>query len=209
MSANTEDPESTIPWPGFVDILSTVIIVFVFFMMMTSVIIFALSQEQQKKAVQEAVDAKNTQAKQLVQETSKLDVRDLLKENKQLKEDLYLLQAKSVLSESKNQVVRQVDSMTMNIDYGDFGVTLLPDTIEKIQALLPIKNKIFLQSVISSDSKYGSMREIGLNRALNIRNVLIQRGVPSADISLKLINSDQQISQDSIFYGQVIISVLR
>ena len=45
------DPESTIPWPGFVDILSTVIIVFVFFMMMTSVIIFVLSDQAKKAAV--------------------------------------------------------------------------------------------------------------------------------------------------------------
>ena len=208
MSANTEDPESTIPWPGFVDILSTVIIVFVFFMMMTSVIIFALSQEQQKKAVQEAVK-KDSQEEKSVQEASKLDVRDLLKENQTLKEEISLLQAKSVLSESKKQIARQIDDVTMNIEYGDFGVTLIPETIEKIQSLLPVKGKIFLQSVMSSDAKYGFLREIGLNRVLNIRNMLIQSGVPSADISLKLINSDQQISQDSMFYGQVIISVIR
>ncbi len=208
MSANTEDPESTIPWPGFVDILSTVIIVFVFFMMLTSVIIFVLSQEEKGKAVEAAKSEATIEAASMTEDEKSTHISQVLLENKALKEEVAkLLQIKSVLSESELQTtVRDTDGASLK--YSDFGVTLQPKTIEFIKSLLPIKGKVMLNAIVPSGSNFGSTREIALNRALNVRNILLQEGVKPENIGLKITSNDtsEQTKNESDIYGGVIIT---
>jgi hypothetical protein len=200
MSGNADDPESTIPWPGFVDILSTVIIVFVFFMMLTSVIIFALSQEDKAKAV------KNAKEEVVVEEEAESGtnqtntITQLLLENKALKAQVAdLIQVKSVLSESENQTTTR-NANNVKIAFGDFGVTLQPKTILFIKGLFPMNGKVVLETTVPKGNNFGSMREIALNRALNVRNILIQEGLKPENIALKII--DGSTSEDN-GYGNV------
>lgn len=90
-----EDDLGAAAWPGFVDILSSVLIMFVFFLMITAV---ALSfhvalfkgkmKEQQQKMVEEQV------AKELKKEATP-DAAKLMQENKELKEQIKTLEAQS------------------------------------------------------------------------------------------------------------------
>jgi hypothetical protein len=202
MSADSEDPESTIPWPGFVDILSTVIIVFVFFMMLTSVIIFVLSQQDKSKAVEKVKSEQTTKeiTQTIEQQTTKIN--QILLENKALKEQLAkVLQIKSVLSESEQQKTGSTTTEA-RIDYGDFGVTLQPATVDFLKGINPFPQKITIQTLIPKGNNFGSTREIALNRALNVRNVLIQEGVKPENITLKIIDAS---TQENTLYGSVIV----
>ncbi|MBY0406063.1 MAG: hypothetical protein K2Q01_00080 [Rickettsiales bacterium] len=194
MSEN-EDPESTIPWPGFVDILSTVIIVFVFFMMMTSVIIFVLSEQAKRAAVSEAQrqsksEVNQQETKSSPEQTLSPDVSNLLMEKEALQKEINkLTQLKNVLSESVEQQAARKGN-TLYIRFGDMGATITDKTGEQIRAQLPYEGHITITSYIPTGSDFASIREIALNRALNVRNVLLQNGVPSDHVALKILSQD-------------------
>ncbi|NBO19563.1 MAG: hypothetical protein EBV03_10140 [Proteobacteria bacterium] len=214
MSSESDDPESTIPWPGFVDILSTVIIVFVFFMMMTSVIIFVLSEQAKRAAVSEAqkraespseVDQKSN--KTSPDQTLSPDISNLLREKEALQKEVErLTQLKTVLSESEQQQTA-LDGNVMTITFGDLGATITKETGETIKTQLPYEGKVQIVSYIPKGSDFGSIREIAFNRAMNIRNVLMQGGMPGDKITLKILaqNDDDMRNKDN-FYGSVTLT---
>ena len=184
------DPESTIPWPGFVDILSTVIIVFVFFMMMTSVIIFVLSDQAKKAAVDNAVkvktEDKNQPTKTAASSNLAPDVNNLLAEKETLQKEVdRLAQLKNVLSESTDQKTVHIENEIV-VSYGDMGATVTPESSDTVKAALPFDGHITINAIIPEGRDFGSIREIALNRALNIRNILLQNGVASEHIALRI-----------------------
>lgn len=217
MSANSDDPESAIPWPGFVDILSTVIIVFVFFMMMTSVIIFVLSEEAKRAAVSEA-EKRAESASDIDQDDTKTsptqilspDVNNLLQEKAALqKEVARLTQLKTVLSESTQQSTEQKENQLV-LHYGDLGATITDATHDVIKATMPFAGKIQIISYIPIGNNFASIREISLNRALNIRNVLLENGVESKKIALKIIpEPDTDMSKPDNVYGKVTLTYMQ
>ncbi len=190
------DPESTIPWPGFVDILSTVIIVFVFFMMMTSVIIFVLSDQAKKAAVESAVKAK-TEDKQASAKTAPNnnlapDVNNLLAEKEALQQEVNrLTQLKNVLSESNEQKTTRAGNEIV-VAYGDMGSTIVPETTDTIKSALPFDGHATIHALIPAGRDFGSIREIALNRALNIRNILLQNGMTSDHIAIRISQPEAQ-----------------
>lgn len=216
MSSESDDPESTIPWPGFVDILSTVIIVFVFFMMMTSVIIFVLSEEAKRAAVSDAQKRAESPA-EIEQEKEKLspdqmhspDISNLLREKEALeKEVARLTQLKTVLSESMEQhTTREGD--TLIVHFGDLGATITPETNETIAAQMPFEGSIQMISYIPKGSDFASIREIALNRALNIRNTLLQGGMTSDRVTLRILpQQDDDMKNPDNFYGHVALTFM-
>lgn len=176
-----EDPESTIPWPGFVDILSTVIIVFVFFMMMTSTIIFLMSKKQKEQAVETAMEVGRQEV--LAQNTIE-NLQQVVEENQLLKKQLDdIIKIKTIRSESEQQTV-EVKNDTLKVIYNDFGVTLTPTAVNIIKKHIKSRKQAKIQAFIPQS--YGAMQEIALNRALNIRNLLIQNGIAAQNINLKI-----------------------
>jgi hypothetical protein len=202
MSGNADDPESTIPWPGFVDILSTVIIVFVFFMMMTSVVIFVLAQQDRKKAVEQAkTEAKNEQIQEQAASSNEV-VRQLLEENRKLKSQVDgMMQTKTTLTESEAQRVESQKS-GVAIIFEDLGVTLTKDTAAFIKAAA-LGKRITLLAEIPTGQDFTSTRQIALNRALNIRNALLERGVPAANIRLRIVPLPKDAAANP--FGQVTV----
>lgn len=201
------DPESTIPWPGFVDILSTVIIVFVFFMMMTSVIIFVLSEQAKKSAVanaqKEQSEAKEDSTKPAPETKLAPDVNNLLIEKEELQKEINkLTQLKNVLSESEDQKAARGEH-TLTVTFGDMGATLVPATVDYIKAAMPYDGHITINALIPEGRDFGSIREIALNRALNVRNILLQSGVASDHIALRIIAPKESDEMNTIPYGNV------
>ncbi len=190
----SDDPESTIPWPGFVDILSTVIIVFVFFMMMTSTIIFLMAQKQQEKAVSDA-------KQEVIEDINNVDIKQVLLENSQLKKQVEdMVRVKSILGESESQIVSKQEN-GVKITFNDFGVTLLPETTESIKSYLSNVRKVQLQAYVPQN--YAATREIALNRALNVRNLLIQAGLKPENVELKIL-TDTTGNEGA--YGHILLS---
>jgi hypothetical protein len=215
MSSESDDPESTIPWPGFVDILSTVIIVFVFFMMMTSVIIFVLSEQAKQQAVSEA-EKRAKSASEIDQKADKVspdqavlspDISNLLHEKEALQKEVErLTQLKTVLSESEVQKATR-DGDVLSITFGDFGASITPDTTEVIKQQLPYSGHVQIISYIPKGSDFASIREIALNRALNIRNTLLQGGIPNDHIALKILSQqNDDMKNKENFYGNITIT---
>lgn len=219
--SDQDDPDSTIPWPGFVDILSTVIIVFVFFMMMTSVIIFVLSEQAKKTAVNEAQkqtqsedakkksqsDVDQKDIKNSTEKTLSPDVSNLLMEKEALQKEINrLTQLKNVLSESQSQDNKR-EGNVVYVTFGDMGATITKPTEDFIQKQMPFEGHIVLTSIIPKGSDFASIREIALNRALNIRNVLLQSGVPNDHIALKIISqADESKENTKNVYGSVTLT---
>lgn len=203
MSSDDIDPESTVPWPGFVDILSTVIIVFVFFMMMTSVIIFVLSEQSKKAAVDEAVEQSTTEDRPELPP----DIHDLIHERETLRKEIdKLTQMKNVLSESELQST-VLEGNTLTIVFGDMGATLKAQTTDIIAQTLPFQGKIQLTAHIPQGDDYSAIREVALNRALNIRNVLLQNNIPKEKIALKIASGKSLADESSKNpYGSVTIA---
>jgi hypothetical protein len=212
--SESDDPESTIPWPGFVDILSTVIIVFVFFMMMTSVIIFVLSEQAKKNAVNEAqkradsvsqVDQQSD--KNSPEKTLSPDISNLLQEKEALQKEVErLTQLKTVLSESEVQSTL-MEGNILTVTFGDLGATITPETNDSVKAQLPYEGKVQIISYIPKGSDFGSIREIAFSRAMNIRNVLMQGGVEGSVIGLKILaQTDDDMKNKDNFYGSVTIT---
>lgn len=206
MSSEDIDPESTIPWPGFVDILSTVIIVFVFFMMMTSVIIFVLSDQAKKAAVDNAVEQSKSDVKH-EQPAPTENVSNLLLEKENLEREIdKLTQLKNVLSESTLQSNAQAGNV-ITIEYGDMGATLTPESSAVIEKALPFQGRVTITAFIPAGSDFGSIREIALNRALNIRNVLLQNNIERDHIALKITSAKPQADGSSNNpYGSVTLT---
>jgi hypothetical protein len=201
MSEN-DDPESTIPWPGFVDILSTVIIVFVFFMMMTSVIIFVLSEQTRKNAVSEAKQQAQQQADK--QAPRRPDVSNLIAEKEALLKEIdKLTQLKNVLSESQQQELKR-EKQRLEIHYKDMGATITQQSTDVLKQMLPFEGRITIQSLIPRGSDFASIREIALNRALNARNILLQNGIPQDRISMK-IRAQAETGSENIYGGVVLV----
>ena len=196
------DPESTIPWPGFVDILSTVIIVFVFFMMMTSVIIFVLSEQTKKNAVSEAKQQAEQQADK--QNPQRPDVSNLIAEKEALLKEIdKLTQLKNVLSESQQQELKR-ETHRLEINYKDMGATITQQSTDVLKQMLPFEGRISIQSLIPRGSDFASIREIALNRALNVRNILLQNGIPQDRISMK-IRAQAETGSENIYGGVVLV----
>ncbi len=102
-----EDDLGAAAWPGFVDILSSVLIMFVFFLMITAV---ALSfhvalfkgkmKDQQEKMVEQRVEME-------LKQQATPDAAKLLDENKKLKEEIKSLEAQSADAQVKLDLDRQ------------------------------------------------------------------------------------------------------
>lgn len=216
MSAESDDPESTIPWPGFVDILSTVIIVFVFFMMMTSVIIFVLSEQAKQAAVSEAQKRAESPS-EVDQKSNKIspekelspDISNLLQDREALQKEVErLMQLKTVLSESVQQTVDRAENL-LTVHFGDFGASIVPETSEFIKNQMPHPGRIMIHSYIPKGSDFASIREIALNRALNIRNVLLQNGMANDQIVLRILpQQDDDMKNKDNFYGSVTLTFM-
>jgi hypothetical protein len=52
---------------------------------------------------------------------------------------------------------------------------------------------------VSSENDYGATREIALNRALNVRNILLQNGVAREKVALKI--TSQSVNAKELVEG--------
>lgn len=155
------EAEDAVPWPGFVDILSSVIIMFIFFVMLTVIIISQLTKKTQvadgNKAKQEVNYTTNTTEKSFIQKT--------------------------ILDNENNKLY---------VLYGDIGITVLEETQNYIKTFFKGSKKVQIHSYAPQYLNYTTKKEIALYRAFKIRNQLLENGIDSSNISLKIHESLQE-----------------
>lgn len=177
--------EDSIPWPGFVDILSAVIMVFIFFVMLTIIIISQLSKKQKTPVHY----VKTTATETLTQD----NVHHVFEENARLKKEIaemtYTLDRtkKSILqnlviSDKKDQIF---------VHFQDYGIDLTPENIKTLKQSFSktdfLGKKIYIFSYQPQKMGTSAQQEIALNRAFNMRNYFLDYQVSPNKIKVKLI----------------------
>lgn len=181
MSGGGDDNDlSAIAWPGFVDILSSVVIMFVFFVLLVSVALYfhviTYKAKVQKDAVNlamEAVsevqtkdnkmleqfytDAPESAQKQEEQVTQADLILELKQKNEALEETIEdlqekLFQSRSQFSESVEQNSEaRIEDRTFIIFFGPDSITLTPKTKDDLKAFLAeVQGEVDLKTASAS-----------------------------------------------------------
>jgi hypothetical protein len=69
---------------------------------------------------------------------------------------------------------------------------LQPPTIDFIKQQLPFKGHIAVTAFVSEKQDFNAVKEIALNRALNVRNILLQTGIANDHVSIKITVQKQE-----------------
>ena len=192
MSSGEEDL-GAMAWPGFVDILSSVIIMFVFFVMVVAsalyfhIIIFKSKIMSQIEGQIESVGL-STSEEALQEEIKELKLK--LKTMEQVQEDneIKLYQQNTKFAESKNQTfIEDVQERSFVIFFGKDSVSVTEENYAKLGALI----KKYAGEIGASDAEVDIVaatnpgavndvvaKEIALARMLNVRNLFLEGDIP-------------------------------
>jgi len=226
MEANDDD-FSAIAWPGFVDILSTVIMMFLFFVMIVSIVMYSMSmdfkktvQAESEKEVKERVSeevqryAEKFKESNLTPDSIKTlyeyeqEVEKLTEENAELQKKIEELktapttgivaQAGAGMAAAGTEQTTEASKDSFTILFDDNAISLSESTIDAVKAFAKAaigSNKKLRVTIMAGDNPNAATvsiaREMGLARALNVRNVFLLAEVPSANISVKYIDAEK------------------
>lgn len=207
--ASEEDDLEAMAWPGFVDILSSVLIMFVFFLMLTAVALAFHTALFKSKIKQEYAQKAEERVETEVKNTS----ADLMEENKQLKAmmaqmqqsaqsseeakreletRLDQMQQSATMIESVDQLVQIEDPTSLIVFYGPDAISLTEKATEEIKKFLsqyaPDRVTVTIMATRTNSNVVDDVaRRVAVARMLNLRNVLIQYKVPTQKVNAKLV----------------------
>lgn len=196
--ADEEADLMAIAWPGFVDILSSVLIMFVFFTMIVAVALYFHTIIFKSKIIQEARESQNEnvtkQVEMIVQQKKGLE--DKVAAMNEKINQLYANLAKSV---TQKTTVNETDD-EMIVFFSDKAITVTPETkteveefiAKHIQASGNKGVKVVMQGVKNPDAPTESVaRTVAFARLFNVRNVLLQKEQPAGSISVNLVPAEE------------------
>lgn len=204
-----EDDLAAMAWPGFVDVLSSVLIMFVFFLMLTAVALAfhtamykskikaQFVQETEKKVEAEVKDTaatlieENQQLKQMLEQAQQM-AKTSSEAKVELESKLDVLQQSAILAESKDQTVKIEDGNNFVVFYGPDAISLTPETSAAVAEFLaphaPADIKVTITATRGTSNMVDEVaRRVSVARMLNLRNAVIKANVPSAQITGKVI----------------------
>ncbi len=208
-----EDDLAAMAWPGFVDILSSVLIMFVFFLMLTAIALafhtamfkskfkekFAQETAQQVKEKVASTSAslveENQQLKAMLEE-AQAAAQNKDEAKRELETKLDVMQQSAILAESKNQTVKTEDANNVVVFYGPDAISLTEDANVQIGAFMKQFDPASVNVVITatrgtSNAVEEVARRVAVARMLNLRNAVIKANVPSAQITGKIIEGEK------------------
>ena len=183
-----KQPESN-PWPGFVDALSTTLLVFVFLVVVLILVVTALS-------VQVGFDIAKAVLETQKQAAGKMDA---LESGQQATVDSDI--EKEIVSEAtevelESQVDTVVENKLIRIKYQDFSSRLTEEAKTEFEAWIDeefenIKEKpVFIISLLTHKGVAKTVAyEVAFNRITQIRKILVDRGLPTENIKVRLDDS--------------------
>ncbi len=208
MSDEDEDMGS-MAWPGFVDILSSVIIMFVFFVMVVASALYFHIIIFKSKILAEI--AESTSASSQMQELATTNraltkkIKEMTEEMKILEEinednEIQLFKEDSGFAESKEQDIEvnaTEDSIT--IIFGTDSISVTQDSQDKINEMMDgFISKYSGKNVkvsISSNKNPASInditaRRLAVARMLNVRNSFLETDIPTEQVNANVVEKD-------------------
>lgn len=183
MADNSDDDLGAIAWPGFVDILSSVIIMFVFFLMIVAGALYIYTMIFISRLKSE-----------IVIENTESDSRLLFE------------QQQAEFAETKDQrFVIDTDSNTITVFFGEDAISILPDTLHAITAALQTYDPTMYEIKITAPKPKLGLdmvhRKIAIARMLNLRNTVLETDFPPESAIPKLIRP--RTIEDSLDWAQI------
>ncbi len=204
--ATSEDPDdvSSITWPGFVDIMSSVIMMFIFFVLITSVALYFHTITYKSKVMASVAG--------LAQKSVEQQTQQIVKENQQLKQDNMQMKQKiaeiedevkkadSKFAASKEQTV-QFDAATnqVTIFFGGDSISFTEENQKKYDefvkaylAKVPNPANVYVDIQASKEilnENEGFAQEIATARLMNSRNIIMRTDIPKDHITINIVPS--------------------
>ncbi len=157
MSADTDEEDfSAIAWPGFVDILSSVIIMFVFFMLIIAAVLYFY----------------------MIVYISKIESDEAVIDSDY---DKQLKQSQSEFAESEEQKsTYNEDERIITVFFGEDAITVIPETIDTITKIIadysPEEYIVHVISPKPESTRNITQRKVSIARMFNIRNTILDAG---------------------------------
>lgn len=210
MSDESEDEDlGAMAWPGFVDILSSVIIMFVFFVMVVAsalyfhIIIFKskiLAQVSQsisaESTMQELATTNRAMAKKIEEMTEQMKILEQINEDK----DIQLFKEDSGFAESREQEIHQdMDENIITIYFGKDSISVTEDSKKEIARVIEMYGDKYSEenmkvSIISNknpDSVNDIIsRRLAIARMLNVRNLFLTTEVPKDQVNANIVEDE-------------------
>ncbi len=171
MSSSEDDDLNAIAWPGFVDILSSVIIMFVFFLLaIASALYFHMVIFVSKVRSDEV-------AEEVLQES-----------------EFEFKQENSEFAESKEQSVEiNTEEKEIVIFFGQDAISILPETSQQVLDFLnnysPDEYRLLITAPRPKQSTNITKRKIAIARMFNLRNTTLDAGFAHEDAIPKLVDA--------------------
>lgn len=196
-----EEDLGAMAWPGFVDILSSVIIMFVFFVLVVASALFfhiLIFKNQIMSEISTSMEA-SASAKELADTNRFLmekieDLQDKLKisEEQSQENELQLHQVSTEFAESKNQEIRHLDNENSiiiffgkdSISVTEENETILSEIIKEYEEKLSSTGtKISITAAKNANAKSEMVsKKLAISRMLNVRNLFLETNIKTEDI---------------------------
>lgn len=204
MSADEDELDfAAIGWPGFVDILSSVIMMFVFFVMITAsalyfhIIIFkakivAQSQDVIEHEVRQRVEQERMESLQKENVELKEQIEEVKEQKQEIEEKIQYAQEMAEFADSKDQrIIEDEEERSVVVFFGTDSISLTEDSqaqiTEIIEKYLQKGSSNVRVSIVAGrdqDSQVHKIsRKLALARMLNVRNVFLDTEVKQANVS--------------------------
>ena len=210
MSDEDEDLAS-MAWPGFVDILSSVIIMFIFFVMVVAsalyfhIIIFKskilaeISESTSASSKMEELATTNRSLTKKIQEMTE-DMKILEQINKD--NEIQLFKEDSGFAESvEQQITVDEVSKTITVFFGTDSISITKNSQIEISAFIDKYSNVTAEKnmtvkVISNknpDSLSDIVsRRLAVARMLNVRNIFLETAIPKNSIDAKIVEQEKE-----------------
>ena len=196
-------------WPGFVDILSSVIIMFIFFVMVVAsalyfhIIIFKskilaeISESTSASSTAQELAKTNRSLMKKVEElTEKLEIVEQINEDN----EIVLFKQDSGFAESQDQLLAEnEEERSITIFYGADSISITKESEVKIGAMIDRYSKEFGSKNttvnILSNKDPNSVndvisRRLAVARMLNARNLFLSSDIPPNQVSAKITDKE-------------------
>ena len=223
MSGDTESDMAANAWPGFVDILSAVVIMFVFFVLIIAAVLYFYTITYKAK-VEGRVTSEITR---VFVEAEILELKELKRENKELRNELKSKETKVSQGGGKSEVVTDNETeaaqsfgmqateqkiLTSDEDrsivlFHDPGaITVDEDSESQIAEFIDQMSKLHgyenLEIVLTSPKTANAAtqsreKRLAVARMLNVRNSLLDSDVERANIKLTVVETEEIEESDS------------
>lgn len=223
MSSNNDADMAANSWPGFVDILSAVVIMFVFFVLIIAAVLYFYTITYKAK-----IEGRVTsEISRVFVEAEILELKELKRENKELRNELKSKETKisqgggksavvvkneteaaqSFGEQSTEQVVLTSEEDRSMVVFHDSGaITVDEESETKIMEFIDQMSNQYgsekLEIVLTSPKTANAAtqsreKRLAVARMLNVRNSLLETAIERANINLTVVETEEIEDSDS------------